>query len=405
MTTKMVDEWRFKIHVELYRPGLPKTGQIAFLLSAPDGRAVWQETVPAGQDKINISGSLSEVEPWSPGSPVLYRLSAKLGNHEISVRTAFREIAARGSEIYLNGDPIKLYGLNYHEDHEDYGNAMPLTVMQADLDTIASLGCNFIRTSHYTPHPYVFDYCDENGILVWTEIPAWKTSVESLTDESVWQNYIAPQLEAMVSEFRHHPSVILWSVGNEFRSNNEGVANYVKRAVEYVKSLDDSRLVTFASDKRLTDKAAGYVDVISWNEYYGWYYGTINDIGPVLDEGHRKWPDKPILISEFGAGGPIDRPKGGGDAVRGKHYSLEYQNRMVKLHLEQIFDPKRAGFVAGAAFWCFSDYADPHRYGKGHPAQWYQINTKGLVTRDRRPKPVFEIVKNFYLMHQEQSND
>ncbi|RKX43399.1 MAG: hypothetical protein DRP64_08275 [Verrucomicrobia bacterium] len=401
MTTEMGDSeesgWQLSVCSDLSLPeSIPPAGSVAFTLMDPEGKEVWKGQTQARDGRVSVQGSLAKVRVWEPGFPVLYTLVASVGSHTLTIRTAFRQISTRGSQICLNGKPITLYGINYHEDHEAYGNAIPLEAMKQDLDAIRELGCNFIRTSHYTAHPYVFDYCDKNGILVWTEIPAWKTSVESLTDEDSWRTYIAPQLTSMVREYRHHPCVVFWSVGNEFNSSQPKVAEYVRRAVSFVKQLDSTRLVTFASDKRLQDQAAAYVDVISWNEYYGWYYGTLFDIGPVLDKGHAQWPDKPILISEFGAGGPIDRPTGGGEAVKGKHYTLEYQTRFLRTHLQQIYDPKRASFVAGAAIWCYNDFADPHRHGGGHPEAWYQVNTKGLVTRDRRRKPAFNEVKQIY---------
>ncbi len=404
MTTEMNEKgWNLVATAELYIPGPieESPGPVVFSLEDSEGKELWQGQAEARRGRVSVRAWLKDIKEWRPGSPVLYKLSAYVGNHEFTIRTAFREIETRGSKIYLNGKPIKLYGINYHEDHQVYGNAIPPDVMGKDLDDIREMGCNFLRTSHYTSAPYVFDYCDENGILVWTEIPAWQTSVESLTDADCWKSYISPQLTSMVREYRHHPCVVFWSVGNEFDSAQTGAADYVKRAVSFVKRLDDTRLVTFASSRRLKDQAAEYVDVISWNEYYGWYYGTIHDLGDVLDAGHAKWPDKPILISEFGAGGPIDRPTGGGEAIEGKQYTLQYQNRLIKTHLEQIYDPKRESYVAGAAVWCFSDFADPHRHGQGHPQQWYQVNTKGVVTRDRKRKPAFDLIKQFYLSEQD----
>ena len=405
MDTDLDEGWTFRVHAELEMSSeqQPQPQSVEFLLKDSKGAVVWKKRAGAHKGLVKVEDSLEDVDPWAPGSPTLYTLTARLGDHAFTINTAFRDIETRGARIYLNGKPIKLYGMNYHEDHEKYGNAIPVDVMKKDLDAIREIGATFLRTGHYTSHPYLFDYCDRNGILVWTEIPAWKTSRKTLASDSAWKTYIAPQLKAMVREYRQHPCVAFWSVGNEFGSNRKEGANYVKRAVEYVKSLDDTRLLTFASDKRLKDKAAQYVDVIGWNEYYGWYYGTINDLGGVLDQGHAKWPDKPILISEFGAGGPYNRPTGGGDAVKGKQYTLEYQCRLIETHLKQIYAPER-DFVVGGALWCFNDFADPHRHGKGHPKDWYQINTKGVVTRDRKRKPAFETIKQFYLSEQKQKD-
>jgi beta-galactosidase/beta-glucuronidase len=236
------------------------------------------------------------------------------------------------------------------------------------------------------------------GFLIWTEIPAWKTDTEVLTDPGVWQKYGKPQLQSLVHNFRSHPSVVLWSVGNEFNSDSDLGAEYVQRSTQFVRSLDPTRLVSFASDRHRpgqTDNSFAFVDVIAVNEYYGWYYYTMNDVGDMLDRLHSDWPDKPILVAEFGSGSLQDmRNQNPEDS--GKDYSIDYQNKFISRHLEQIYAPERRDYVVGSLVWLYNDFPDPHRVGSGHPVQNNYVNSKGLVTQDRTRKPAFDLVKEYF---------
>jgi beta-glucuronidase len=212
----------------------------------------------------------------------------------------------------------------------------------------------------------------------------------------VYKTYAKPQLAEMIHEYRHHPCVVIWSIGNEFDSKKEAAAWYVKNACDYVRSLDPTRLVTFASDRREEDICFPYVDIISINEYYGWYYGTIYDIGGVLDVLHEMHPDKPILVSEFGSGTPLDVRGTNKFRISHKGYNMDYQLKFLQAHLEQIFFYKRRGYVAGGLQWVYNDFADPHRVGGGHPEEWAYVNLKGVVTQKRKRKPSFDLLKEFF---------
>jgi beta-glucuronidase len=252
-----------------------------------------------------------------------------------------------------------------------------------------------VRLAHYSQSQDVYDACDELGLLVWTEIPAWQSSVESLSDATVWEKSAQPQLHGMVMQHRNHPSVVIWSVANEIPSETQEGAAYVAKAIAYVKSLDSSRLVTFASDRRLTDKAFGAVDIIAINEYFGWYYGKQSDVGLMLDQMHAQFPNKPILVSEFGADGVADWDST--SAVEGsRDYSFTAQADFLAAHMEQIFAPERSSFVAGGLIWLYSDFPDPSRIGGDHPQMANYRNNKGLVTIDRVHKPAYQVVQNFF---------
>ena len=211
--------------------------------------------------------------------------------------------------------------------------------VRKDLADIKALGANFVRLAHYSDAEQAYELADEMGLMLWSEIPAWQSRPETLGSDEVWNSYGAPQLREMIAQRRAHPSVVVWSVGNEFASDKEPVRQYVARATALVREIDPSRLVTFASDRRERDISFGTVDFIAINEYFGWYYGAIPDLAANLDTLHRRWPDKPIVVSEFGAEGILGW-KNPAPADRGMDYSEDYQLKLVGTHLGYILDPR-----------------------------------------------------------------
>ncbi len=409
-TVKADKGWEFTITGAIRNTtGETRQTRARFWIETLDGRPVFDQTLEItlkpGKNRVMANDRLNNIQTWTPGRAKLYRVGLQVDEprgHGVTIRSGFRRLEVRGTKLYLNGRRFLLRGISNHEDLPGHGSTLPAERRRRDIEDIKELGCNFLRMSHYPMHPQTFDLCDELGLLTWVELPAWKTSSDSLTDPQVYKTYAEDQLAEMITQHRHHPSVAIWSVGNEFKSHRTDVAEYVRSATRFVRSLDPSRLVTFASDRRLKDKSFPHVDLISINEYYGWYYGTIHDIGGVLDQLHAKHPKKPILVSEFGAATPLGAKTSRPFRTSGMDYSEEYQVKLLQAHLEQIFEPQRRDWVAGGVIWLYNDFADPHRDAEYHPQDWKYVNLKGLVTQDRRRKPSFDLVKRFYRHVREQ---
>ena len=379
---------------------------VEFVLKKND-KIIWSDSKEYKADKrettVKISGTLPDIKKWSPRNPELYQLTAivrdKNITHSRTINTAFREIKTEGTKILLNGRQLVVKGINYHEDHPKYGNALSREQTKKDVLSMKALGVNLIRGAHYTHNHYFYDLCDSLGILVWAEIPAWQTDVKLLADASIWKRYLKPQLNEMVMQYRRHPSIVIWSVGNEFDSSKKDALTYVTKAVNYVRSLDTTRLMTFASDRhqRNDDLCFKEVDFIAINEYYGWYYGNLYGLGSTLDRLHNAYPNKPIIVSEFNAAAALDSVSNENHcAISGKQYTLEYQNKFLTIHLDQIYYPERQNYVAGGIIWLYNDFADVHRSGGSHPKQWTDVNLKGLVNQNRQHKPSYDLVKNYY---------
>jgi beta-glucuronidase len=406
------DTWTLRLRTVTVNAGGATSGAIRYELTDSMGRPVWSMKQPCtftqGESKRTIDANVKGVEAWSPEHPSLYRLAIHTEDtrghaHLRTLRVGFRKIEVRGSTVYLNDAPLQIRGVNRHEMFAGSGSTVPVERTQRDLEDIKALGSNMVRLAHYPQAPEVYDLCDELGLLVWSEIPAWQSAAETLADPAVFSSYAGPELKAMVEQHGNHPSVIIWSVANEVPSQLPEVAEYIHNAIDYVHKLDPSRLVTFASDKRERDISFGSVDLIAVNEYFGWYYGKPEDVGTMLDELARRFPNKPILISEFGAEAVPGWQKPSPDAL-GKDYSLQHQVEFLQIHLAEIFAPQRRKFVAGGLIWVYNDFPDPHRIGGDHPEMASYRNNKGLVTEDRRHKPAYDIVGQFFTGLSQQEN-
>jgi beta-glucuronidase len=229
--------------------------------------------------------------------------------------------------------------------------------------------------------------------MVWNEIPAWQTAWHVLGDEMVWETYGAPQLSEMVAAYRLHPSVVVWSSCNEVESNRDEVIRYVEKASKLIRQLDRTRLVTFASNKRTADLAFGFVDFIAVNAYFGHYGGKIEDLGTMLDEVHHKWPDKPIVMSEFGTESVLGWSNPAPSQGDG---SEDYHVRLISDTFDQAVAGPRREFMAGMIYWLYADYPwkDTPDWLASRPPAFGIVNCKGVVTQDRRHKKAWSTLQH-----------
>ncbi len=405
ITTTMLSSrrWKFGVVIDSDNADVPSQGAISMRLLDAANRVLWTQKrdvqFSSGTTKEEFDTDMVKADAWSPGHPVLYKLqvmtSLKSGAKKSTATLfGFRQIQVLGTKLYLNGAPLTIRGINRHEFYPGVGMSVSPAQNLKDLEDIKALGANFVRLAHYPQTDDVYDDCDKLGLLVWSEMPAWQTSASSLSDPTVWKNYAAPFLRMMVQNYRNHPSIIIWSVANEVPSNLPEVASYITKSIGYVKQLDPTRLVTFASGDGKLDISFHPVDVVAVNEYFGWYYGKVSDLGPTLDLLHSKWPTKPIIVSEYGAGAVPGWTSPPGHESR--DYSLQHQAEFLEQHLKQIYAPKRRGYVAGGVIWVYNDFPEPYRTGGDQPAGATGQNSKGIVTQNRSHKPAWNVVRQFY---------
>jgi beta-glucuronidase len=339
--------------------------------------------------------AIAGVRPWSPEDPALYLLETALAENGQAVddlveRIGFRTLAVRGEEILLNGEKVFPMGFNRHEDHPDYGCAIPVAIMRLDLERMRAMGANAVRTSHYPYDERFLDLCDEQGILVWEENHARGLDLGKMRHPR-FREQCAACNEEMVREHVNHPCIFVWGILNECESGIEEGATMYREQFDQIRALDHSRPVTFASCRHETDLCQGMIDIAGWNIYPRWY--SEEPVRDCLEELiARREPEgmrgKPLIISEIGAGGI----PGCHDPVRRPKWSEERQADILDEQLGCVLNHPR---VAGVFVWQYCDV----RVDEGISVTWGRprsMNNKGAVDEHRRPKLVFDVIKHHF---------
>ncbi|MCX2838017.1 malectin domain-containing carbohydrate-binding protein [Salinimicrobium sp. MT39] len=337
---------------------------------------------------------------WSPQDPQLYSFEISLasGNpseklDEFSSKFGFRWFEADPEKgFYLNGKPIKLIGANRHQDLQGLGNALPNTIHKSDYRLIKEMGANFVRTAHYPQDPEVYRTCDELGLIVWSEVPV----INDVTATDEYHNVALQMQKEQIQQFFNHPSVIFWGYMNEIFIrlvfNNEMTESekedkietsvaLAKKLEKLTKELDPHRLSVMAlheNELYNTSGIADIPDVIGWNLYFGWYSPGLENFGKFLDEQHERYPNRPLIISEYGPGADVRIQT---EDPKPWDYSEAYQ---LKLHRSYINQVLARDYVVGMAAWNFADFGSSFR----QDAIPY-INQKGLLNFDRSKKDIY----------------
>jgi len=322
---------------------------------------------------------------WSPENPYLYKVyfTLYLNNRpvdEIKIPLGFRWFKFDSHQgFFLNGRPLKLRGVNKHQDYLFLGNAVPDSLQVRDIQLIKKMGANFIRLAHYPQDPAVLNACDSLGLLVWEEIP-----VVNMVSTKKFSENAKQMLREMIRRDRNHPSIILWGLMNETLL---GFVNreQIPKTIELLKELNDiahredpTRLTVQAHNRLVDENIAGVTDVIGRNRYFGWYSGNMEDFEKEMLDEHRRHPEWKILVSEYGAGSKrgyhVDVPKR-------FDFSEEYQLAFHEYYLKII---NKYPWISGGAVWNAFDFASAVKRGNIP-----RINQKGLSDMLRRPKDVY----------------
>jgi beta-glucuronidase len=329
-----------------------------------------------------------KLELWSPDHPKLYDVVLSTGSDKIHDSVGFRTIETRGTQILLNGKPIFLRGIAIHEEAPERGGR---AFTQQDADTLLGwareLGCNFVRLTHYPHSENMTRLADRMGLLVWSEIPVyWDIDWEN---PATLQNAEA-QLHEMIARDHNRASVVFWSLSNETPVKPARLT-FLHHLADSARELDTTRLITSALNhvdqidpdtRALNDAMGEYLDVLGLNEYLGWYGGRPEDADRM--QWKFAW-DKPVIVSEFGAGALYGR-HGGADA----RWTEEYQ---ANLYEHQITMLKKIPALTGMSPWVLMDFHSPRRLLPG--TQDY-FNRKGLVSDHGKHKQAFYVLQKYY---------
>jgi beta-galactosidase len=341
-------------------------------------------TAAAGETKTVVlpAAELQHARLWHFDHPNLYQGKVSLSNgHTFESTFGIRKIEVRDSSFYLNGDRVRLMGVERMAgSNPEYGMAEPLAWMEHDNEDLKNLNCVYTRV-HWQQDRRLLDWCDRNGMLIQTEVPTWGgDTFKGMTQEpspAIMNNGLE-QLREMIARDRNHACIFSWGVCNEIGGQNPPAYNFAKRMYEEAKRLDPKRLVTYASNSLQTTPGkdiAGLMDYIMWNEYYeSWYGGTPADLARNLDEIHRAFPGKPIVISEYGyCACTPERPEGDGKRLD-----------VLREH-DAVFRARE--YMAGLIFFCYNDYRT-HIGDKGAGVAKQRVH--GVVDLYGARKPSYE---------------
>ncbi len=323
---------------------------------------------------------------WSPATPKLYKVDITMDGETLSDEIGFRKIETRSKQILLNGEPIFLKGISIHEEKPNGGGRANCT---EDAHTLLSwakeLGCNFVRLAHYPHNEYAVREAERMGILVWSEIPVYWTI--AWKNFATYQNAEA-QLHDMIARDHNRANVIIWSIANETPHSPER-DQFLGRLATYARTQDSTRLISMAMEvtgasnyhNRLQDNMNKYVDVVSFNQYIGWYR-DVNDAPKMTWEIPY---NKPVIISEFGGGA-----KAGYHGEKNQRWTEEFQENLYRENTAML--DKIEG-LAGTTPWILKDFRSPRRVLTG--IQDY-YNRKGLFSDDGQKKKAFFVLKEWY---------
>jgi beta-galactosidase len=309
----------------------------------------------AGSGTAIAAASFPNAKLWHFDHPNLYRLEMEIADghtpaHSFCTTFGVRSFEVKSASFYLNGERVRLMGVERMAgSNPEFGMAEPAPWIAHDHDDLKNLNCIFTRV-HWQQDQRVLDYCDRNGIMLQTEVPTWGADtfkgMGEEPDPDIMQNGLE-QLREMVARDRNHPSIVAWGLCNEINGQNPPAYNFAKNMLAEAKRLDPNRLCSYASHSlRQTPgkDVAGLMDFIECNEYFGsWYPGDATAVGRNVDEIHAAFPDKPIVISEYGyCACTADRPEG------------DERRREVMLTHDEVL--RTRDFIGGLIFFCYNDY-------------------------------------------------
>lgn len=337
---------------------------------------------------------------WSPATPNLYRIALRLSLNGHSVQTYTLHTGIRsiqvdgGGRLLLNGQLVSLRGASMHEDDPQRGAALGAPELRGNIDLLRDLGANMTR-AHYPLHPLTLELADRYGILIWSEVPVYQLS-DALFRRARVRHQALEMMRDLVNRDRSHPSVLVWSLGNENTTKpGPSFTRYVTSASSLVRRLDPTRLVGLSFQGYPTvgpQKLYAKLDALGVNDYFGWYpgpRGSLTDrtgLGPYLDRLHRDYPRQALFVTEFGA----EANRSGPATEKGTY---AFQQDFLAYHLN-VYAARP--FIAGALVWILRDFHVKPGYSGGNPKPDPPLNQKGLVDLAGARKPAFETVRQMF---------
>ena len=366
-------------------------------LDGPDAAASVNVSIPELKVSKTVTADASglacfelEAKPllWCPENPKLYEVTLSSGADKVSDRIGFRTIETRGDKILLNGKEIFCKGISIHEEMIGGagGRANSMEHARALLAEVKAMNCNFVRLAHYPHNENMIRAAEEMGIMVWSEIPVYWTI--SFDNPDTYANAEC-QLTDMITRDRNRANVIIWSVANE-TPLGESRLRFLGNLISKARELDPTRLVSAAMEKvekpgrmlTVNDPLTEIADLISFNQYVGWYDGTPEKCDDVTWTFDIK---KPVIVTEFGGG-----------ALYGRHGDVDQrftEENQEYLYQKNISMLDRMPGLAGTSPWILKDFRSPKRMLGGIQDDY---NRKGLLSEKGERKKAFYVMQSWY---------
>ena len=343
-----------------------------------------------GSAETEVTIYVPDAQLWSMDEPNLYTVTATLQRNNEAVDEIYANVGVRSFKVTpnegfsINGVPTPLRGVSRHQDRVFEGNALTPEEHYEDAMLIKELGANTIRLAHYQHSQDFYDACDEIGFAVWAEIPF----ISVFKKGEGAHTHVMEEMKELIIQNYNHPSIMFWGISNEILIGgiSQELVDTHHDLEKLCKELDPTRLTTIAhvSHTPVDGPMHHITDLESYNHYFGWYGGKMEQNGPWLDKFHAEHPDICIGISEYGTEGIINWHS---NDPQCKDYTEEYQ-ALYHEHLAQVFEDRP--WVWATHCWNMFDFGCAARSEGGVAGR----NNKGLMTIDRKTK------KDSYFVYQ-----
>jgi beta-galactosidase len=364
---------------------------VADASGAPVAAATGDDVTVAagGQARVIRTVEVPKPRRWNGrADPYLYKASAEVIDADsgrvtdvVTEPLGFRAVALDPANgLILNDKRHPLHGVNRHQDRPDKGWAVTAEDETADFDLMDEMGVNALRTAHYQQSQTVYDLSDKRGYLVWTEIPL----VDYISLGDAFAANVEQQIREMIRQNYNHPSVVFWGIGNEQQVDDGPVNALMDRLNTVVAEEDPTRWSAYAhAQVHINGGLDKHAAAAGYNRYYGWYYGNCEQLGPFLDNVRSTFPNRPVGLSEYGAGASVNQhdasfgPGVTAPVAGGQWHPEEYQSSFHERYWAQI---SARPYLWGTFVWNMFDFAADMRAEGDSPGR----NDKGLVTYDRK---------------------
>ncbi|MDR3723107.1 MAG: glycoside hydrolase family 2 TIM barrel-domain containing protein [Terracidiphilus sp.] len=323
--------------------------------------------------EVSWAGTLDDAHLWSVRDPFLYDAVLEIPGDEVKTHFGVREIRVEGTQLLLNGRAVHLFGANRVSEDEHEGLRESDAIVERDMSDMLACNMRMMRIAHYPQVDALLDFADRHGMLIVPEAGNWNMGAWQMADPGIRTRWKHDMREMMEQDW-NHPSVIAWSVGNEYESYTREGIEWTRDMRAYTLGLDATRLITFASRftgdpsvKTGADEASQYSDFVSVNFY--------RDYARAFDDVHDLYPTKPVFVSEFG--------KMGEEGIHDPERIQEITTAVEAM--------KARPWIIGGSLWSWADYRSLHR---GTPASG--IRNWGVVMLDRTHRDSWEAVRKLF---------